>query len=137
MANPIGNAERAEFGEITVVENQNEMCWLVAEAFQHVRVTAWKVPDVTRIEVVRFALPGRIDHSGAHTTFQDERPLGSRCVPVKLAHHTRLQLHRHASDPFGDRQLFGCHFLAKAVAENFALGFLQFEFERGQLFSGQ
>ena len=110
---------------------------LVAEAFQHVSVTAWKVPNVARIEVVRFSLSGRVDHCGAHTTFQDERPFRSGCMPVKLPHDAWLKLHRYTRDSFRDRQLLDSYFLAKTVPKNFPLRFFQFEFESGQFFSRQ
>src|SRR6266436_9689253 len=76
VADPIGDAERAELGKITVIENQNEMRRFIAEALEHVRVAARKIPDVARLKVVRLGLPGRIDHSGPHASFQDERPFG-------------------------------------------------------------
>ena len=137
MADPIGDAERAELGEITVVENQNEMRRFIAEAFKHVSVAARKIPDVARIKVVRLGLSGRVDHGGAHTTFQDERPFRSGCVPVKLTHDAGFKLHRYARDSFRDRQLFDSYFFAKTVPENFPLRFFQFEFERRQFFSRQ
>src|SRR5580765_1264086 len=137
VADPIGNAERAELGEITVVENQNEMCWFIPEAFEHVSVATRKIPNVARIKVVRLALPGRIDHGGAHTTLQHKRPFRSRGVPVQLAHHAGFKLHRDARDSFRDRQLLDSYFLAKTVPENSPLRFLQFEFERRQFFPRQ
>src|SRR6266513_3075710 len=124
MTDPIGDAERAELGEITVAEDQNEMCRFIPEAFEHVCVATRKIPDVARFKVVRFRLPCRIDHGGAHASFQDERPFRSGCVPVKLPHHARLKLHRHASDPLRDWQLFDSYFFSKTVPENFPLRFL-------------
>ena len=123
MPHPVGDAERAELGEITVIKNQNEMCRFIPEAFQHVSVATGKIPNVARIKVVRFSLPGLIDHGGAHTTLQHKRPFCSSRVPVKFAHHTRLELHRYARDSFRDRQLFDSYFLAKTVPENFPLRF--------------
>ena len=110
---------------------------LIAETFEHVRVTARKVPNIPRIKVVRFGLSGRVYDRGAHTTFQDERPFRSGCVPVKLAHDAGLELHRYARDPFRDRQLLDGYFFPKAVPENFPFRFLQFEFESRQFFPGQ
>src|SRR5947207_7947512 len=109
----------------------------IAETFEHVRVPTRKVPDVAGIKVVCLSLPGRVDDRCAHTSSDHERPLGGSGVPVKLAHHTRLKLHRDACDSFRDWQLLDCHFLAKAFAEHSALRFLQFEFESRQFFSGQ
>src|SRR5207244_8940841 len=111
------------------------MCWFIAEAPEHVRMATRKIPDVARIKVVGLGLSGRIDHGGAHASFQNERPFRSGCVPVKLSHHTRLKLHRYASDPFRDWQLFDSYFFSKTVHLKFSLRFLQFEFERLQFFS--
>ena len=55
-------------------------------------------------------------------------------MPMKFAHHTRLELHRHAREAFGDGKLFDSCFLAKAVPGDSSFGFLQFEFETGQFF---
>src|SRR6516164_7914036 len=109
----------------------------IAETLEHMGVPTRKVPDVAGIKVVCLSLPGRVDNRCAHTSSDHERPLGGSGVPVKLAHHTRLKLHRHARDSFRDGQLLDCYFLAKVFAENFALRFLQFEFESRQFFSGQ
>ena len=136
VADPIGNAEGAELGEITVVENENEMCRFIPEAFEHVSVATRKIPNVARIKVVRLRLPGRIDHSGAHTSFQDERPFRSGRMPVQLAHHAGFKLHRYARDSFRDRQLLDSYSFAKTVPENFSSGFLQLEPKTGQFFSG-
>ena len=136
MADPIGDTKRGELGEITIVKNQNEIRWLVAEAFEHVGVTAWKVPDVARIKVVRFSLSSRVDDGGAYATFQHECPFRSGCMPVKLAHHARLQLHRYAGDSSRDRELLNSYFLPDAVPENFPFRFFQFEFESRQFFPG-
>src|SRR5262245_14569720 len=113
MADPIGNAERAKFGEITVVENQDKMCGFIPEAFEHVGVATRKIPDIARIKIVRLRLSGRIYYSCAYTALQYKCPFRSRCVPVQLAHHARFKLHRYAGDSFRDRQLFDSYFFAK------------------------
>ena len=113
------------------------MCRFIPEAFQYVSVPARKIPNIARVKVVRLRLSRRIDHRGARTTFQHKRPFGGRCVPMQLAHHAWLKLHRDASDSFGDRQLFDSYFFAKTVPENLPLRFFQFEFERRQFFPGQ
>ena len=61
MADPVGDAERAELREVAVVEDQDEVARLVAQAFEHVAVAAREVPHVARLEVVGLgvALRGR------------------------------------------------------------------------------
>src|SRR4029077_18398032 len=124
VPDPIGDAEGAELGEITVIENQNKMRRFIAEALEHVRVAARKIPNVAGLKVVRLRLPCRVDDRGAHAPFQDERPFRSGCMPMKLPHHARLKLHRHSSDPLRDWQLFDSYFLSKTVPENFSFRFL-------------
>ena len=136
MSNPVGNTERAKLGEITVVKDQNEMGRFVAEALEHVGVTAWKVPEIAWFEVIRLRLTGRVNHCCANAAFENERPFRCSRVPVKFAHHTGFKLHRHAGDSFGDGKLFNGRFLSKTVPQNFPLGFLQLEFESRQFFSG-
>jgi len=137
VVDPIGDAERTELGEITVIENQNEMSRLVAKTFEHMRVATGKIPDIPRRKIVRFGLAGRIDDCRAYTSSDDKGPLRCGRVPVKLAHYARLKLHRHARDSFRDRQLLNRRFFPETVLPNFALGFLQFEFETGQSLSGK
>ena len=57
VADPVGDAERAELREVAVVEDQDEVRRLVAQAFEHVAVAAREIPDVARLEVVRLGLP--------------------------------------------------------------------------------
>ena len=93
MSNPISDTERSKFGEVTVIENQNEMRGLVAETFQHMGMPTREVPDVAWIEVVRFSLTGRVDHGCSNAAFENKCPLGSCSMPVKLAHRAWLDTH--------------------------------------------
>src|SRR5215211_7629155 len=79
----------------------------------------------------------RIDHGGVYTTFQDKSRLRSGRVPVQLAHDAGFKLHRYPGDSLRNGQLFDSLFFAETIAENFPLGFLQFEFECWQFFRGQ
>src|SRR5271157_2952498 len=133
VADPVGDAECAKFREVAVVEDEDEMSRLVPETFEHVTVTAGEVPDVAGLEIVGLGTPPRVDHGRAHAAFYDKRPFGSRGVPVQLAHGARLQPHRDARDPLGDRQLFDGRLLAVAAADHPTLRLLQLELEGGQL----
>ena len=46
VADPVGDAEGAELREIAVVEDQDEVRRLVAQALEHVTVAAREIPDV-------------------------------------------------------------------------------------------
>ena len=133
VPDPVGDAEGAEFGKIAVVEDQNETAGLVAQALQHVAVTAGKVPDVAGIEVVGLGEAVGIDDGGANAPLEHERPFGRGGVPVHLAHRAGLELHRNPGNSLGDRQLRDRRFLAVTVADHLAVGFLQRELERRQL----
>ncbi len=68
MAEPVGDAERAELGKVAVVEDQNEVAGLVAQAGKRVGMTAGKVPDIAGIEVVDFRATERIYDSGSDSS---------------------------------------------------------------------
>jgi hypothetical protein len=133
MADPIGDAEGAEFGEVAVVEDQDEVTGLVAETLQHVAVAAREVPDVAGVEIVGLGEAAWIDDGGADAALENERPFGRGGVPVQFAHRAGLQPHRHAGDPLGDRQLRDGRLLAVAVADDLALRLLQRELECRQI----
>jgi hypothetical protein len=59
VGHPVGNAEGAELGEVAVVEDQDEVAWLVAQALEHVAVAAREKPHVPRVEVVRLGITPR------------------------------------------------------------------------------
>ena len=86
MPDPVGDAERAELGEVAVVEDQDEVARLVAQALEHVAVAARKVPDVARLEVVGFGGSAGRNHRGANATTSDKGPFGGGGVPVQFAH---------------------------------------------------
>ena len=113
------------------------MARLVAQAFEHVAVAAGEVPDVARLEVVGLGVAAWIDDRGADAALEDERPLGGGGVPVQFAHRARLEPHRDAGDPLGDRQLLDGGFLAVAVADDLAFRLLQRELEGRQFLAGE
>jgi len=133
MSDPVGNAEGAEFGEVAVVEDQDEVTGLVAQTLQHVAVAARKIPDVAGVEIVGLGEAAWINHGGADAALENERPFRRGGVPVQLAHRAGLKPHRDAGDPLGDRQLRNRRLLAVAVADDFAVRFLQREFESRQI----
>ena len=133
MSDPVGDAKGAEFGEVAVVEDQDEVTGLVAETLQHVAVAARKVPDVAGIEIVGLGEAAWIDDGGADAALENERPLRRGGVPVQLAHRAGLKPHRDAGDPLGNRQLRNRRLLAVTVADDLALRLLQREFEGRQI----
>ena len=137
MPDPVGDAEGAEFGEVAIVEDQDEMTGLVAEALQHVTVPPGEVPDVARVEIVGLGKAAWVDDGGANAPLDDEGPLGRGGVPVQFAHRARLKPHRNPGNSLGDRQLRDGGLLAVTVADDLALRLLQREFEGRQVLAGQ
>ena len=137
MPEPVGDAEGTELGEISVVENQDEMAWLVADPRQRVGVTTREIPDIAGIEVVDLGAAVRIDHRGAHAPLVHKRPLCRGWVPVQCTRDARLEPHRYAGDPLRDRQLRDGRFLAEAAAIDLAGRFFQRKLEGRQLRAGQ
>ena len=78
VADPVGDAERAELGEVAVVEDQDEVGRLVAQAFEHVAVAAGEVPDVARLEVVGLGVPLRVDDRRPDPPLDARRPTRRR-----------------------------------------------------------
>src|SRR5947207_12768185 len=99
MSNPIGDTERSKLGEVTVIENQNEMRGLLAETFKHMGMPTREVPDVSWIAVVRVSLTSRVDYGCSNAAFEHTWPLGSCSMPVKLAHRAWLDTACDARDP--------------------------------------
>ena len=118
VADPVGDAERAKLRKVAVVEDQDEVRRLVPQAFEHVAMTAGKVPDVAGVEVVRLRTPCGSMTVVRTRSFDHEGPLGGGGMPVQLAHHARLEPHRDAGQPLGDRQLLDGRLLAIAAADD-------------------
>jgi hypothetical protein len=137
MTQPIGDAEGAEFREIAVVEDEDKVAGLVAQALDRMAVAARKIPDVARIEIVGLRVALRIGHGGAAAPFDDKGPFGRGGVPVQLAHYARLEPHRDAGDSLRDRQLQDGRLFAEAAIHHLARRFFQREFERRQVLARQ
>ena len=133
VSQPVADAEGAEFGEVAVVENEDEVARLVAQGLDDMTVPAREIPDIAWTEVIGLRAALWVDHRSAHQTFGDKGPLRRRRVPMKLPHHARLHAHRDAGDPLRYRQLGYGGFLAVAAAHHPSLGFLQLEFEGWKL----
>src|SRR6185437_11270910 len=132
VSKPIGDAEGGKLGEIAVIEDQNEVTGFMAETLNRVAVAARKIPNVARIEIVRFRVSCRVDDRRATASLNDESPFRSRGVPVQLAHRARFQTHRHAGDALGDGQLLNRGLLARTAADDLAFGLFESEAEHRQ-----
>src|SRR5262249_46124472 len=121
VADPVGDAEGAELGEVAVVEDENKVTGLVAKTLQHVAVAAGKVPDVAGIKVVGLRIARRTDARCSPPPLGDEGPLCRGGVPMKLSHRSWLKPHRDSRDPLGNRQLLHGRLFPVALADDLAL----------------
>jgi hypothetical protein len=55
VADPVRDAEGAEFGEVAIVEDENKVARLIAQGFDDMPVTAREIPDVARLKVIGLA----------------------------------------------------------------------------------
>ena len=133
MADPVGDAECSELGEIAVVENENEVAGLVAERLDYMRVAARKIPDVARPEIVGLGATVGVHDGRADTALDDIGPFGGGRVPVQFPHHAGLHPHRDAGESLRDWQLLDCRLLAVASVHDPAFRRLEREFEGRQL----
>jgi hypothetical protein len=125
MADPIGNREGAELGEITVVEHQHESAGARPDPLDRMAVPAGEVPDVSGPEINDLAPVLWIDGGDAAASFDHIRPFGGVGMPVQLAQGSRLECHINAGKLLRDRKLLDIGFLGGAALE--ALGRLRAE----------
>src|SRR5260370_13707385 len=98
VTNPVGDAERAKFGKISVIKDKNEMAGPRAQTLQHMAMPAGEIPHVAWIEIVGLGHTLRINDGGTNATLGDVPPLGRRRMPVKLAHRARFEPHGDPRD---------------------------------------
>jgi hypothetical protein len=95
VANPVGEEEGRVFGEIAVVEDEEELGAVGAETLERVGMARWEVPQVALFEIVDEATALGVEGGDADSAFEHVRPLGL-LVPMKLADDAFVQTHVHA-----------------------------------------
>jgi hypothetical protein len=121
VAEPVGDRERAELGEVAVVEHEDEGAGAGTEALDGVAVAARKIPDVAHGEIGDLGLVLRINGRDAAAPFDHIGPFGGVGVPVKLAKRSGLKRHVDAGKLIGDAKPGDVRFLGRAAGEG--LGF--------------
>src|SRR5258708_248627 len=106
LGNPVGDAESPEFGEVAVVEDQDEVRVFGAETLDRMAVALGEIPDVAGAEIGRLGLSIRHDHGPANVPLDHVGPFGRDGVPVQLAQSSGLEAHGDARYAFGNRELF-------------------------------
>src|SRR6185312_5157673 len=111
MADPVGDAESAEFGEMPAVKPQQEMAWLLPQALEHVPVTLREIPNIAGFKIVGGGCAIRRDHCRTYAAFQHVGPFGGDGMPVELAECAGFQAHGDTRDALGDGEFFySCFF---------------------------
>jgi len=105
VPDPVGDAERAELGEIAVVEDEQKQTILAADALDGMAMAARKVPDVAGIEVGDLGMTLRIGDRDAALALDDISPFRRVGVPVQLAQRTGLERHQHPCELLRNRKL--------------------------------
>jgi hypothetical protein len=113
---PIGDRERAELGEVAVVEHEDEGA-AAFETLDRMAVAARKVPHIARPKVDDLRLVLRIDRGDACAALDHISPLGSIGVPVQLAHRAGLERHVDPGELVGHRELHDGRLLGGAAIE--------------------
>src|SRR5271165_1295093 len=90
VGNPIRNTKRAELGEVSAVESQQEVALARPEALQSVTMATREIPRVARNEFRDLRLPVRRNHGRAAAALDDVSPFRRQRVPVQLADRARL-----------------------------------------------
>ena len=101
---PVAEQEGVVLAEGAVVEHQEELAAVRAEALDGVRQAGREVPQVADPEVVHEAAAFRIDDGDARVAVQHVRPLGF-LVPMHLADGAGVEAHVDAGHVGRDRQL--------------------------------
>ena len=133
VAEPVGDREGAELGEIAVVEHEEEGAGAGADALDRMAMAAREVPDVARAEIDDLALAVRIDGGDAAIALDHIGPFGGIGVPVQLAQSAGLERHVDPGELLGDREAGDVRLLGGAAVE--LLGLLRAKriAERGKL----
>lgn len=111
LTEPVRQDERALFGKVSIVKDEQELGTILTQALQTVWHTAGEVPQVTLLQVVDEVAALVVEGSDAHLAVKHVRPLGL-LVPVELANDAFAQTHVDAgklarSGQFTDRRLAG------------------------------
>jgi len=137
VADPIADAERAEFREIAVVEHQQELTILVADAFDRMTEPAREVPDIAGGKVDDLCLVLRVDRGDAALPLDHIGPFRRVSMPVQFAQPAGRELHQHAGKFFGNGKLGDRRLLRPPAVPGLRSYFAQFKTERGKLRAGE
>src|SRR5260370_30871425 len=92
----IRNTERAELGEVPIVETQHKMCFLIAYVLECVTVAPGEIPNIAGPKNVRCGLAIRRHDCCKHRSSDDQSPLGRDRVPMQFTDGAGVQPHPNA-----------------------------------------
>ena len=133
MAEPIGDGEGSELGEIAVVEDEHEGANAGTDPLNRVAMTAREIPDVAGAEIDDLGLSLRIDGGDAAVSVDHIGPFGGVGVPMQLAQTAGIERHIDPGKLVGDRELGDRDLLGGAAVADLGLGVVEGSAERGKL----
>lgn len=92
LTEPVRQDKGAFFREAAVVEDEQELGAILAQALQAVRHTAGEIPKVALLQVIHEVAALVVKRGDADPAVKDVRPLGL-LVPVQLADDAFAQAH--------------------------------------------
>src|SRR5262249_6258206 len=115
---PVGDRKCAVLGERAIVERQDEMARLVADALDRMAVAPGEIPKIAGLAVVYLARTPRLDPHRLAAAGDDEGPFGSDGMPMQFARCARVEEHVDAREPFAHRELVNGRFLGPAAGRD-------------------
>jgi hypothetical protein len=87
-----------------VIKDQEEFGAIGAKALQRVWIAGWKIPDISRSDVLYISTSLWIEDGDTATTIGHKSPFGSK-MPVKLSDAARAKAHVDARDSLRDGEI--------------------------------
>ena len=114
MVQPVGQQERLELVEVAVVEDQQELAAILAQALNRVRYAAREQPEISFVHVFHERPALLIDCRDARAAGRHIGPLGAH-MPVQFADAAGDQTHLHASHLLRQREVAHRHLASPAA----------------------
>ena len=124
MGDPLGQQQGVELRRLAVVEADDELATVLADALQRMRQTGREVPEATLAHVLDVGAAVLIDGGDTADALGHEGPFGEH-VPVHLADAAARQAHVDAGDRLGDLEIFLGHLACPTAVLDAARGVVE------------
>jgi len=92
MSKPVSEEEGRVFGEMTVIENEQELCSIWCQTLKRVRMASWEVPQVTLLEVTYKVATLLVEGGDSDFAFKNVGPFCLN-VPMEFTDDTCIETH--------------------------------------------